>query len=109
VDRVSNLRVSQAARVLLDSLDIMTNMIAELRLRLERPDLIIRPEITQYALFDEVEPEQLILRGEEIVIKMRDQIETIFKTSKRIKRWLHPTTPPAVLLSQLLKQDSASL
>ena len=109
VDRVSNLRVSQAARVLLDSLDIMTNMIAELRLRLEKPDLIIRPEITQYALFDEVEPEHLILRGEEIVVKMRNQIETIFTTSKRIKRWLRPTTPPAVLLSQLLKEDSASL
>jgi len=99
LETVLQLRVGKAAMIFANSIDIMTNMITELKLTVDRPDLILRPDIQNYALFDDIDPRDLIERGKQIVIEEKNQIELIFRTTKKIGRWLKPTQLPGKLLS----------
>ena len=53
-DRLSQLRISQAMDVFLRSIDIGGRQIAELRFRLEKPDVIIRPDVEDIGVLDHV-------------------------------------------------------
>jgi NTE family protein len=100
MDTVLQLRLGHALRIFLDSLDAMTNMVAELRLRIEKPDYIIRPEIKKYSMFSDAKPEELIILGEKAIKSNLDGLEKIFSTSYRFNRWFKSTKAPGKLLSQ---------
>lgn len=101
MDTVLQLRLGQALRIFIDSLDMMTNMVAELRLKVEKPDLIIRPDIKQYPMFSDVNPTALIDLGKKAVRKNAGEIEKLFSTSLRINRWFRTAHMPGKRLSQL--------
>lgn len=102
MDTVLQLRLGQALRIFIDSLDMMTNMVAELRLKVEKPDLIIRPDIKQYPMFSDVNPAALIDLGKKAVRKNAGEIEKLFSTNQRINRWFRTAHSPGKRLSQLI-------
>jgi NTE family protein len=63
-DRVSQLRITQAMDVFLRSIDIGGRQIAELRFRLEKPDVIIRPQVDGIGLLDHVDVAGVAALGE---------------------------------------------
>lgn len=102
VDTVLQLRLGQALRIFIDSLDMMTNMVAELRLKVEKPDLIIRPDIKQFPMFSDANPAELIALGKKAVRKKAIELEKVFSTSQRINRWFRTAHIPGKRLSQLI-------
>jgi NTE family protein len=101
-DSVFQLRLGQALRVFIDSMDIMTNMLAELRLTIEKPDFILRPPIKEFAIFNDADPSELIKRGENAVKSNLESLIRIFSTSQSVSRWLKPSRLPGKLLSDIL-------
>jgi NTE family protein len=101
VHQFNQLRLGQAMQIFLDSTDIMTNMIAELRLDIERPDVLIRPEVYKYSIIDKVDVDEAIALGEQAVIEARDQIKSAFSVTHRVQRWLRPSFLKGRLLSQI--------
>ncbi len=63
-DRLSQLRISQAMDVFLRSIDIGGRQIAELRFRLEKPDVIIRPDVGEIGVLDQVDVSEVVQLGE---------------------------------------------
>ncbi len=108
MDRLFDLRIGRAMRVFIDSIDIMSNMVAELRLKLEKPDFLLRPRLEQYAIFDDVKAEKLINIGTQVVKENRKEIRKIFSTHQRISRWLRPVKIPGILLSEVLNENNSS-
>lgn len=104
METIFQLRIGKAAMVFIDSIDIMTNMIAELKLKIDKPDYILRPDMQKYAIFDDINPYDLIDRGRQIVIKKRYEIKRIFSTSRKVGRWLKPSHPPGKLFSDITKE-----
>ena len=102
MDTVLQLRIGQALRIFIDSLEMMTNMVAELRLKVEKPDFIIRPDIKQYPIFSDVNPAEMIDLGKEAVRKNLSELEKVFSTSQRINRWFRTAHSPGKRLSQLI-------
>jgi NTE family protein len=103
-DSVFQLRLGQALRVFLDSMDIMTNMLAELRLTIEKPDFILRPPIKEFAIFNDAEPSELIERGENAVKSNLESLIRIFSTSQSVSRWLKPSRLPGQFLSEVISK-----
>jgi len=105
VETVFQLRLGQAMRVFIDSLDVMTNMVAELRLKIERPDYILRPSIKEFAIFNDANPLELIKRGENSVKSNLQGLESVFSTRQRLTRWFKPSLSPGHLLSEMISKN----
>lgn len=62
---IGRLRVAQAFNIFLRSVDIAGAMMTELMLQLEKPDVIIRPDVPQIGLLDQVDVHEVARLGEQ--------------------------------------------
>jgi hypothetical protein len=58
------MNITKAFRVFADSVDIASRQMAELRLTLDKPELIIRPDVNGIQLLDKVDVREIARRGE---------------------------------------------
>lgn len=100
VHQFTQLRLSQAMKVFIDSIDITSNMIAELRLRMEKPDVLLQPKVYKYSIADLVDVDEAIAYGEQVVKEAKGQIEAAFSVTRRVNRWMRPSYLNGVLLSK---------
>jgi NTE family protein len=77
---ISNLRVTKAFDIFMRSIDIGGRQIDELRLQIEKPDVVIRPEVDGIGLLDRVDVHQIAKLGE---IAARDKLPEL----KRAAAW----------------------
>lgn len=94
VDRIARFRISQALQIFVKSMDISSRMLAELRLQIDKPEIIIRPDVVRYGMLDEVAPSDLIRAGEEAAEHCLPQIEELFTLRKKITRQLFKSQAP---------------
>lgn len=80
ISMISRLRIGQAFQVFTRSLDISSRLLAELRLEIDKPDLIIRPKVTDIGILDQVDVEEIAKRGE-------DAVEAALPEIKQITQW----------------------
>ena len=101
VEQLNQLRLGQAMHVFIDSMEIMVNTVADLRLKLEKPDVIIRPEVHKFTMFDKVDVDEMIYLGSQAVLESAKEIESAFSVSNRLNRWFKVANPPGILVSEL--------
>jgi NTE family protein len=63
-DSIAKLRLSQALNIYMRSMEVSSQATTELRLRTDRPDVVIRPDLVGIGLIDKVDPLKLIAAGE---------------------------------------------
>ncbi len=64
VERLTRTRIAQAFNIFLQSVDVGSRYLAELRLRIDNPDVIIRPNVSGIGLLDEVDVIKVVWLGE---------------------------------------------
>jgi NTE family protein len=74
VEQIAKLRLSQALNIYMRSMEISGLATTELRLGLEKPDVIIRPDLVGIGLIDRVDPLKLIEAGERAVEDILPQL-----------------------------------
>jgi NTE family protein len=74
-DQLSKLRIAQSFGIFSQSMDIISRMIAELRMQVEKPDVIIRPDVEKFGLLDKINPIELVLEGELATTKLLPEIK----------------------------------
>lgn len=77
IQQITKTRVAKAFQVFVRSMDITSHMLAELRLKTDHPEVIIRPNVSRFGMLDNVDPKELIEEG---VIATEEAIEDIQKT-----------------------------
>lgn len=95
MQRIVNLRIGQAIRIYVDSMDITSRMITELRLQVEKPDVIIRPDVTKFGYLDAVDPDILIPIGESAVDEALPEIQHALSWQHRLSRQFQNPEPPS--------------
>jgi len=89
-DRIQRTRLAQAFNIFLLSVDAGGRMLTELRLKIDAPEIIIRPDVGHIGLLDKVDVHQVVQLGEEAVIPHIDQLKKITGWAsvldRRIKR-----------------------
>jgi NTE family protein len=85
-DRFSQLRLTRAMDVFLRSMDIGGRQIAELRFRLEKPDVIIRPEVEDIGALDRVEVAAVAALGEEATRLVLPELRKVTAWPARLRR-----------------------
>jgi NTE family protein len=61
----ARMRLGQALQIFVQSIDITARMLTELRLEMDRPEVIIRPAVHQYGMLDAIDPHILYQAGVE--------------------------------------------
>jgi NTE family protein len=64
VNRLTRTRVAQAFNIFLQSVDVGSRKLAELRLLTDHPDVVIRPDVSGIGLLDKVDVHGIIRKGE---------------------------------------------
>jgi len=88
LDRLSNLRVTQAFDIFMRSVDIGNRAVAEYRLIVDKPDVIIRPDVSDIALLGHVDVHEVARRGEKAVRAVLPELKASVGWTKRVRRYL---------------------
>jgi NTE family protein len=84
--RISHLRVTQAMDVFMRSIDIGGRQIAELRFKLEKPDVIIRPDVEDIGVLDRVDVSEVAKLGEKAARAKLPELRKAASLGARLRR-----------------------
>jgi NTE family protein len=98
VEQLSQLRLSKAVESFIDSLELMINEISWLRLKEEKPDILINPTVYKYSMIDDIDVDEAINLGKASVIEKKNDISKAYSISNKIGRWIRASKPPAEYL-----------
>ena len=98
VHQFNQMRLGKAFESFIQSLELMTNMIAWLRLKEDKPDVLINPSVYKYTMIDNVDIDEMIELGEISVKEKIEEISHAFSISRRVGRWILASKSPGKLL-----------
>lgn len=100
VDQLNQFRLGQAMHVFINSMEIMMNMVTELRIKVDKPDILIRPDVFNYTMFSKVEVDTMVKIGEDAVKRHADELTKMFGIANRASRWLRVAKKPGKTISE---------
>ena len=99
VEQISKLRISQAFNLFVNSFDIMSVMLTELRLEKDKPDVIIRPKVGHLSILESTfDSEKLVQLGIDSVREKLHEIHQAFSLQKKITRLIMDNKKPGEIL-----------
>ena len=88
INRISHLRPAQALGIFMQSIEVANRLLSDLRLQVDRPEVVIRPDVGQVALLDKVDVHEIARRGEEAARQALPEIREQFSLPARLGRTL---------------------
>jgi NTE family protein len=89
-ERITRLHLAQVFNIFIESMDAEARMLTELRLQLDTPEVVIRPEVGGIGLLDRVDVQALVGIGEQAAAASLPEIKRVLSWSRRIQRRVFP-------------------
>jgi len=105
LDTFSHLKIAQAMTIFTRSIDISSRMVTELRLQIDKPEVIIRPKIDKYSILDKVDTEEIIQLGEEAADEAMEDINRALDWPNSITRRFRKIPVPAKMLDTETQEE----
>ncbi len=105
ISQITKTRVAKAFTTYVRSMDITSHMLAELRLEMERPDVIIRPNVSRFGILDTVDPKELIAEGETAATSALDEIQKSAGWTNQVTRRFRKVQQPGVKIGRFETND----
>ncbi len=83
---ITRLRIAQAFNIFVRSIDIGGAMLTELRLQVDKPDVVIRPAVSHIGLLDRVDVQEVARLGEMAALEALPNIRRAAGWRKRLMR-----------------------
>jgi NTE family protein len=106
LDTFSKLKITQVMNIFTHSIDISSRMLTELRLQIDKPEVIIRPKVDQYSILAKVDTEEVIRLGEQAADDAIDEIYKALDWPQAISRRFRKITAPAETLDTRAQDDN---
>jgi NTE family protein len=90
MERLTRLRLAQALNIYIQATDAGARMLTELRLKLDAPDVIVRPDVEGIGLLDRVDVHQVVRRGEEAMDAVLPDLKRATAWPNRLRRKYFP-------------------
>jgi len=88
LDRLAHIRYAQAFDIFVRSVDVGNRAIAEYRMAVDKPDIIIRPAVSDVELLERVDVREVAKRGEQAVEAVLPQLLQAVSWKRRLRRTL---------------------
>lgn len=89
----ARMRFGHALHIFAQSMEISAMMVTELRLKLDRPDAVLRPDVSGIGLFDAVPPQTLVEAGRREVDTRLQELKRACSWQGRFDRFVRQVTP----------------
>ncbi|MHC1784828.1 MAG: patatin-like phospholipase family protein [Anaerolineaceae bacterium] len=99
INQFSKLRIAQAVRIFTRATDITARSMTELRLAVDKPEIVIRPDVSRFGLLDFGDPKELIELGEAAADLLIPEIKQSFSWPAQISRRFRHVEAPAKIIS----------
>ncbi|PWH18336.1 MAG: patatin [Anaerolineae bacterium] len=86
--QIARLTIAQAVRIFVDAIDIGQRQMTELRLQLDRPEVLIRPDVVGISLLDRVDIAEVARRGEIAALHSLPRLRRVVSWQARLFRSL---------------------
>ena len=86
--RLTRFRIAQAFNIYLQSVDIGSRLMADLRLKTDKPAAVIRPAVRHIDILERVDVHEVAARGEEAVIASLPELRRLSAWTSRVRRRL---------------------
>ena len=86
LERLSKMRYTQALDVFLRSIDMVNRAVAEYRLEVDKPEIILRPRVLDIDILEQVDVRQVARLGEEVVEASLPELKKLFTWQTRLRR-----------------------
>lgn len=100
VERLVKLRPVQAFSIFTRSIEVCTNQLTELSLKLYKPEVLISPPVGHFGLLQNINTEELIQAGitatEETLSKIKSEANWMKRIQRMVKHRVMPELPPDV-------------
>ena len=83
---LTRMRIAQAFNIFIRSVEIGSREIGELRLRVDAPDVIIRPDVGHIQLLDRVDVRQVARLGDQAVEAALPELKRVVSWPRRLRR-----------------------
>jgi len=90
VERLTHTRVAQAFTIFMESIDVGSRMLTELRLEVDEPDVVIRPDVGGIGMLDRVDVHQIVRLGEEATDALMPDLLRMVSWASRLRRNVFP-------------------
>jgi len=90
VARLTRTRVAQAFSIFLQSVDLGSRKLAEMRLKLDAPDVVIRPDVGGIGMLDKVDVHRIVRTGEKAAEAALPELKRVTAWPHRLRRALSP-------------------
>lgn len=101
INQITKTRVARAFQIFVRSMDITSHMLAELRLQADKPDVIIRPNVSRFGILDTVEPKILVQEGELAALDALSQVHKSLGWTNQLARRFRKAHQPGRLMDEL--------
>jgi NTE family protein len=88
IERIGKMRYAQALDVFLRSLDVVNRAVTAYRLEADKPDIILRPEVTDIDILQRVDVHEIVRLGEKVVEDNLPELKRLFAWHNRLRRTL---------------------
>jgi len=86
VERITHMRVAQAFNIFLQAVDVGSRALTELRLQVDMPEVIIRPEVGDIGLLDTVDVHKVVRLGEKAADTALPELQRAVAWPNRLRR-----------------------
>ena len=101
MEQFAKLRVAQAFQIFYKSIDTTSRMLAELRMQIDKPEVIIRPDVSHFGILDEVKDiHEIVALGEASAEAALPQIRQALTWSNQLTRFFKHSPAPGKILSE---------
>ena len=94
LEQFARLRIGQALQIFYKSIDTTSRMIAELRMQIDKPEVIIRPQVERFGLLDNVDTRELIALGEAAAEAALPEIRQVLSWANQLTRYFRRSHAP---------------
>lgn len=88
LDRLAHFRYAQAFDIFLRSVDVGNRAVAEYRLAVDKPDVIVRPDVSDIELLQQVDVREVARRGDDAVEAVLPELKQMVSWTSRLRRSL---------------------
>lgn len=90
VERLTRTRIAKSFNIFLQSVDVGSRMLAELRLLADAPDVVIRPDVSGIGVLDKVDVHAVTLKGEDATDTVLPELHKVVAWPNRLRLRMFP-------------------
>jgi NTE family protein len=84
---LTRLRLGQAILIFARSLEISSRLFTDLQLRIDNPEVVVRPAVGHIGILDSPEPQPVIEAGRTAMERSLDELGEFYGPAGRVRRW----------------------